>query len=89
MEGQVTASLTRAIVKIVGFRRLGLAVVVAVSLSAGGCGGGQSDAQQKCMDDFNARIGHDTSDNAFWQHLQDCARKNLLPAGQNDPGYYQ
>jgi hypothetical protein len=63
-----------------------LAAAFALLLFISGCAKSE---QQKCMDDFNRAIGHSTSDDAFWEHLQSCARKNLLPPGKNDPGYYE
>jgi hypothetical protein len=62
-------------------------VAVAALAVGAGCQSTPS-GQTMCMSDYGNRIGHSTSDNAFWQHLQDCARKNLLPAGANDPAYY-
>jgi hypothetical protein len=67
-------------------RWLALASLVVLMMVSTGCSNPEA---AKCMADFNNRIGHPLNDDLFWQHLQDCARKKLLPSGQNDPGYYE
>jgi hypothetical protein len=45
--------------------------------------------EEKCLDYYEDRIGHSVADDAFWDILQECARRQLLPPGENDPGYYE
>lgn len=72
-------------------RKMVRLVVVAAVLS--GCGGTKADPdadfRQKCNDYFDQRIGHSVADDPFWETLQECARQEMLPPGENDPGFYE
>lgn len=79
-------SQRRAIVYVV----VGLIVVVGVLYSlVRSVVDPNGDARDKCRTEWSFRATHPQDDLAYWQNLQSCATRKLLPAGYNDPGLYQ